>query len=101
MQAQAFYVSMNFLACDVTKNGVKDNSPTDGPICEDALGEQACRTPNRRDYMIFAWHYSNSLTAGNITVRTVHLVRTDSYTTQVKQGYISEPQVRILLTQWR
>jgi len=38
MQVYAFYVSMNFLACDVTKNGAKDDTPTDGPSCEDALG---------------------------------------------------------------
>jgi hypothetical protein len=72
---------------------------------------QAVKTPwegaglshiNRRDYMIFVWHYSDSLRAGNITVHTVHLVQTDSHTTtQVRQGHISELQVRILLTQWR
>jgi hypothetical protein len=93
---------MNFLACDVTKNGVKDDAPTDGPSCEDALGEQACRTRNRRDYMIFVWRHIDSLRLGNITAHTVHLVQTDSSTTKpMKQGHMSDFQVRILLTQLR
>jgi hypothetical protein len=56
MQAYAFYVTITFLACDATKNGVESDIPTDGQSFKDARGGggggcQACRTCNRRDYM--------------------------------------------------
>lgn len=93
---------MNFLACLSRRTGSKMTPRQTVQAVKNPWGEQACRTPNRRDYMIFVWHDSDSLTAGNITVHTLHLVQTESSTTtQVKQGHVSILPVRILLTQWR
>ena len=36
---------MNFLAYDMTKNGVRDDNPTDGPSCRDPLGGGAVGRP--------------------------------------------------------